>query len=152
VDSGIYLSGGGGDGRTVFESDVTSEIKSARGAGRFGLTLTVEDDIAGEAVRASWKVSEVSGATGAGNDSVDAVGAILGALDDAIVKAPRGNTFVSFNAIKRLVGGGQEKVAAIVEDLEKQGLIKKNFRGKRHHGYVITAAGRREISPLSLVP
>ena len=56
VDSGLYLSDAGGDGKAVFVNTVTSQIKGARSAGCFELELTVADDDQGEAVHASWKV------------------------------------------------------------------------------------------------
>lgn len=57
VDFGLYLSGLSGDGKSVFSNKVESEVKGARGAGRFQLTLTIEDDDNGEAIGASWSVA-----------------------------------------------------------------------------------------------
>jgi site-specific DNA-adenine methylase len=72
VDSGIYLGAPTGDGKTIFETDVTSEIKSARGAGRFSVTLTLEDDLAGEAVKATWAQGGADGSQGpAAQDEAD---------------------------------------------------------------------------------
>ncbi|HEX7941567.1 MAG TPA: hypothetical protein VF488_07160, partial [Gemmatimonadaceae bacterium] len=51
VDSGIYLSDLNGDGSKTFRNVVDSEIKGARSAGRFELSLAIEDDANGEAVR-----------------------------------------------------------------------------------------------------
>jgi hypothetical protein len=61
TDSGLYLGIRDGDGRTKFELDVESEVKGARSAGRFGLSLVVTDDAGGEAVHADWTVSREGG-------------------------------------------------------------------------------------------
>lgn len=59
VDSGFYLSGLDGDGERVFKNKVQSEIKGARSAGYFSLTLTIEDDpVTQTAVRAAWSYSK----------------------------------------------------------------------------------------------
>lgn len=56
TDSGIYFGIRGGDAVAQFKLDVDVEIKGARSAGRFGLTLAIEDNAAGEAMRATWSV------------------------------------------------------------------------------------------------
>lgn len=63
TDSGIYFLDCDGDGVSTFKNTVESEIKGARSAGTFTLELQIEDDIRGEAVRASWKVVREVGAT-----------------------------------------------------------------------------------------
>lgn len=60
VDSGIYLSDLDGDGSNSFRNVVDSEIKGARSAGRFELSLAIEDDDNGEAIKATWSVSRDS--------------------------------------------------------------------------------------------
>jgi hypothetical protein len=57
VDSGLYLEDSAGDGVKLFTNTVVSQVKGARSAGRFKVELAVEDDDAGEAVSAAWKVS-----------------------------------------------------------------------------------------------
>lgn len=64
TDSGVYLSDTKGDGRAEFVNTVDPEVKGARSAGRFTLSLSVTDDDQGEAVRATWTVSRDG--TGAG--------------------------------------------------------------------------------------
>ncbi len=61
VDSGIYFSDLDGDGSNMFRNVVDSEIKGARSAGRFELSLAIEDDDNGEAIRATWSVSRDGG-------------------------------------------------------------------------------------------
>lgn len=57
TDSGIYLGNLDGDGANLFRNIVDSEVKGARSAGRFELTLTIEDNADGEAIRADAVVS-----------------------------------------------------------------------------------------------
>jgi len=61
IDSGIYFLDCDGDGVSTFKNTVESEIKGARSAGIFKLELRIEDDSAGEAVRATWSVTRESG-------------------------------------------------------------------------------------------
>lgn len=57
IDSGIYFGIRGGDGVSRFDLEVDVEIKGARSAGHFGLSLEITDDADGGAVRADWTVS-----------------------------------------------------------------------------------------------
>lgn len=77
VDCGIYLGGLTGDGRNEFGCEVQSEVKGARSAGYFNLTLNVEDDAGGEAIRASWRYSKTAPESSAGSSR--------DAEDDAVV-------------------------------------------------------------------
>jgi hypothetical protein len=71
IDSGIFLDEAeGGDGVTVFVNEITSEIKSARSAGKFELKLTIEDNADGEAINARWNDGK-RGETTATPDTVD---------------------------------------------------------------------------------
>jgi 5S rRNA maturation endonuclease (ribonuclease M5) len=54
IDSGLYIQPGDSDGTNAFAAGVTSQVKSARSAGAFGLELAILDDENGEAVSASW--------------------------------------------------------------------------------------------------
>lgn len=56
IDSGIYLEETDGDETSVFSNIVVSQVKGARSAGRFKLELTVSDNDAGEAIKATWAV------------------------------------------------------------------------------------------------
>lgn len=56
TDSGFYLTALEGDGQQHFELGATSEIKGAKSAGYFGITLDIADDDNREAVRAVWSV------------------------------------------------------------------------------------------------
>lgn len=57
TDSGIYFGLRSGDGKYTLELGVEVEIKGAGGAGRFTVRLDVQDDAHGEAVRASWAMT-----------------------------------------------------------------------------------------------
>jgi len=54
VDSGIYFLDGDKNGEDEWTSSIESEVKGARSAGFFTLTLKVDDDENGEAIRAAW--------------------------------------------------------------------------------------------------
>jgi hypothetical protein len=57
IDSGIYFGELSGDGVHVLTNEVRTELKSARSAGVFDLTLTIQDGPDGTAERAGWAVS-----------------------------------------------------------------------------------------------
>ncbi len=57
VDSGFYLCDLGGDGVSKFENTIESEIKGARSAGKFRLTLELTD-VEDRADRAVWTHSK----------------------------------------------------------------------------------------------
>lgn len=56
VDFGIYLRDLQGDGESTFSNTAESEVKGARAAGVFSITITIEDDATGAAVRATWAI------------------------------------------------------------------------------------------------
>ncbi len=60
IDSGIYLSDTESDDPTVIKNAVDTEIKGARSAGSFDLEMRLEDDEHGEAIKATWTVTQVS--------------------------------------------------------------------------------------------
>lgn len=62
VGYGIYLSNPGGNGETIFKNLVKSETKYGRSAGKFELTLTVEDDRFGHAIKTTWKYEKAGNA------------------------------------------------------------------------------------------
>jgi hypothetical protein len=76
IDSGLYFLDGDGDGVSTFKNTIESGVKGARSAGVFKLELRIEDDHAGEAVRATWAVtrdapgSATKAKTGAADDKV----------------------------------------------------------------------------------
>jgi hypothetical protein len=82
LDCGLYLDGLDTDGRATWTVRATSEIKAAKGAGSFKVTLAVEDNAAGEAMKATWTLDEGE------RTAVDP-----GKLDqDAVLAAVRTNT------------------------------------------------------------
>lgn len=66
VDSGVYLSGLRGNGVTIFTNTLTSEIKGARSAGSFELTLTIVDGPDDRAELATWTLDRGGGIGQAG--------------------------------------------------------------------------------------
>lgn len=56
VDFALYLDGLTGNGVTEFSNTAEVEIKAARGAGTFGLTLEIEDGSGGTAQLATWHI------------------------------------------------------------------------------------------------
>jgi hypothetical protein len=54
IDSGMYIKPKDGNGTNLFCAQVTSQVKNARSAGTFDLSLAIVDDENGEAVRAVW--------------------------------------------------------------------------------------------------
>lgn len=58
MDSGIYFSNLDVKGACIFTNRVLSEVKGAKGAGLFDLTLTIEDDpMTQSAIGAAWQVN-----------------------------------------------------------------------------------------------
>jgi hypothetical protein len=88
IDSGIYLLDCDGDGVGRFKNTVESEIKGARSAGIFTLTLQITDDDSGEAVRAVWSfMREAAAAKPSARATADAAKAERAAADDEKVFA-----------------------------------------------------------------
>lgn len=109
VDSGIYFEDLRGDGQTVFTNRVTSEIKGARGAGVFDLTLTITDDPKTEtAVHAAWTKGDASaGRQAEFADRLAAVkAAIAGSPDQCMTKTD----------LKKIVGGNGQTSGMLIEE------------------------------------
>jgi replicative DNA helicase len=116
TDSGIYLSDLESDDPHVFKNTIDSEIKGARSAGGFTVTLTVEDDEQGEAVKATWAVDrdEVAAKRAAARSRRSE-----GDIQDEIVRVVRSNAegFASKNAIAAVVGGKKATVMKLIGDM-----------------------------------
>lgn len=78
IDAGIYLSGTETDMRTFWKNKVAVEIKEGAGAGRFGLTLWLNNDSEGRAYDGNWDVEKIESTYNQGANEVRA--AILMAL------------------------------------------------------------------------
>lgn len=60
IDGGIYLYDLTGNDEDIFTNSVQSEVKGAKAAGRFSITLKITDDASGSAVKAEWSVERGS--------------------------------------------------------------------------------------------
>lgn len=54
IDGGLYVSPKDSTGGTIFTNACEVELKAAKGAGRFVLTLALRDDVNGEVEHAKW--------------------------------------------------------------------------------------------------
>jgi hypothetical protein len=129
VDSGIYLSDLEGDGSNTFRNAVTSEVKGARSAGRFGLELAVMDDTNGEAVRAVWRADMVQDGAGKEKEKESAqnqaddqavLGAILREAAKGRYKTTTGWREDDGRALHKVA---EKRVALAVRRLETTGLV-----------------------------
>lgn len=114
VDFALYLSGLSGDGESVISNRVESEVKGARGAGYFDLTLTIRDNEHGEAVHAAWTWSKT---TDAERD--------LKKLEDVeakILTVVHGRPMLRIDQVVAAVGGGPQ-TRALVKEMIKRGAL-----------------------------
>lgn len=124
VDGGLYLTDLTGNLETEWTNTGHVEVKAARGAGSFSLTLRVEDDADGEAVRAEW--GHKSGAAKAAMSDADLIVAVLQALDD---QNPRG--WHSTEAIREGAGKKKPTVTRILYELASgtSPMVERGLRG-----------------------
>jgi hypothetical protein len=113
IDSGIYLSNLGGDGRAEFSNDVHSEVKGARGAGELRLMLKIVDGPNGTAERATWHV-EAGGAKV--RESSQAVGDDAKVHNAVVEFAARGE-FYSRRALRDMCGVPERRCTAALDRL-----------------------------------
>lgn len=110
VDGGLYLTDLQGNLETEWTNQGHVEVKAARGVGTFSLTLRVEDDEAGEAVRAEWQYA--SGAAKAALSEADFVVAALTELND---RSP--GAYHSTGAIREMTGKRQQTITRVLYGL-----------------------------------
>jgi hypothetical protein len=119
VDGGIYLSMSKAT-EAEWVNTVVVELKAGRGAGTFGLTLSVEDDENGEAKVARWTYSPE--ATAKGQEELEETAArVLLMLRRAHEQNPPGRQGMSREAIRAGLGVGKAKASAVVDELIRQG-------------------------------
>lgn len=118
IDAGIYFSKLTGDGTNEFINTVQSEVKGAKSAGRFVLTLTIEDGLDGTAVRTAWSTSERDEPK---RDTTDEVQAIVDALADGPLSEAK---------LRRKVGRATAVVRDILAEAKRRGLITKCEGGR----------------------
>lgn len=134
VDSGIYLENLGGDGKTEFYNDVRSQVKSARGAGDFSLTLSITDDDMGQATAARWTVGPYGAKSEAevGDGAAEKLPAVLDALYRRL------GSFMTKEAVRDACKGGNNLVGSALKIAQADGLVEHD----RAKGWRITPRGR----------
>lgn len=138
-DFGVYLSDLAGDGRHTFVNRVDVEVKSARGAGSFTLTLTIEDGEDDTAVAAAWEVGEV----GSGEQDTGDIFDILECLADCEHK---GLAPPTVSVVRKQVGGRKEVVAAKLKTAEERGYVKAERSDGVVRGWTLDDQGRKLLS------
>lgn len=139
VDFGLYLDNLRGDGRQVFTNLVTSEVKGARSAGKFDLTLTITDDANGTATDASYEISEPA----TGKEDTEAVA--IERVQDILQRLFDHGAPLTRDALKRKIGGGTDVLSKSIEKAIKERLIEQCYNGGRPAGYQLTEAGREAV-------
>lgn len=123
VDGGLYLVDLSGNLETEWTNTAHAEVKAARSAGTFSLTLTVDDDDAGEAVKAKWTYGE-SETKAAAMSEADLVVAALTDLND---RTPAG--YHSTTAIRELTGKRQQTISRVLYELLAGRVVERSSRG-----------------------
>lgn len=139
VDGGLYLLDLTGNLETEWVMKAQAEVKRARSAGFFSLTLTVEDDANGEAVAAGWAFDR-SGA-GARDRPVETAAERIEAVAGVLRAADRP---LGVREIERRLNVRHGDVTAPLKDLERDGNAKHTRRG---WVWVSAEAGARSPSP-----
>lgn len=141
VDFGIYLdfdedaSATGGAGPSKFVNVVTSEVKAASDAGKFGLTLTVTDDADGQATDARWSVGDPPAAPTGAAAADEKVAVVCQRLFDHGHPLTRDD-------LRRKIGGAADVLARAIALATEAGYIAVRMNGGRPSGYELTDAGR----------
>lgn len=118
VDGGLYLYDLKQEeaDESHWKNTAFGEVKGAKQAGEFGLSLAVEDDDDGEAIAARWEVTK-GGVKGAETRStVLATLKLLGAGD-----------WVSVEEIRQAVCKSKTTVTAALYDLQREGLAERSI-------------------------
>lgn len=138
VDFGVYLDfDAERSSKDRFVNGVHSEVKGARSAGEFELTLQVVDDAAGHAREASWSIGERrTVADKKADETEDKLATVVQKLFDHGAPMTRDD-------LKRRVGGGTDVLQRTIEEGVKEGLIARAMNGGRSLGYELTREGRK---------
>ncbi len=130
-----------GETRTVFTNTVEAEVKGAKSAGKFPLTLTVEDGPDMSAIRAVWSTGPSAPTTpGEQGEQDQLMTACLEYMMLVEVQAtlPPRTTFHIREKLKK----NQLLVAAALHQAEQDGYVAKHLVKSRQKGWVLTDAGR----------
>jgi hypothetical protein len=137
VDFGLYFSNLRGDGKTEFIALVESEMKAARGAGKFDRSLKITDNEKGNAVRAAFAWSEP--AAGEAAEASD------GKAFDLTLTLFQHGAPLTRDELRRKVKGSTDAIARGLVEAEEDGWITQRFVGQRPAGYEITELGREIV-------
>lgn len=141
VDSGIYLEDLKTPDPATFINTVRSEVKAARGAGMFELTLKIEDNpITDTAVRAKWEWSDKIGAGATvAPEQVNALDDTAREIVDAYYVAEQQRRTPNTQQIRQAVKGGSNTFKVALHVALTRGWLTKDVSGK----YGITVPGRK---------
>jgi len=137
VDSGIYLSGLAGDGVGEIVNRVESEVKGARSAGRFSLTLRIRDGIDGRATHAAWSVDDATAGARRG-PAIDIGDPLVATVAERLLGAP--GMRLTAHEMRRI--GARSRIEPAIDALIRAGLAEVARRGAKHDGFRLTPAGR----------
>jgi hypothetical protein len=140
IDFGIYLDNPRGDRKAEFISRIEGETRSGQQAGAFDLKLSIDDDKNGHAVKATFTWSEAEQPAGEGPKDLAEQRAV-----DVVQKLFDQGAPLTFDELKKKIGGKSDLLMKAVEIAEEEGWIARRFHGQRSAGYEITEGGKRLI-------
>jgi hypothetical protein len=142
VDGGIYMSLSKAT-ETEWVNTVEVELKAARGAGTFGLTLNVADDENGEATWAQWTYARETTSKGQA-ELTEQVDRLVALLEAAYRENEPGRRGLNRETIRTALGGIRTaKVSAVVAEAVKQG----RARHDRSEGGTVFNPTPEEVAP-----
>lgn len=142
LDAIISLRELRGNGENIFTNDVVTQIKNAKGAGKFPLTLTIKDDAEGTAVHAAWTIADETAPKPDAQTFDELVVACLEHMLMCELKKERPQTN---DLIRKAVTRKYELVAAAMIEAERDGFVLKNTVGIKHVGWLLTDRGRDHV-------
>jgi hypothetical protein len=144
VDSGIYLEDLRGNETTVFTNTVRSQVKSARSAGAFELTLTIDDDSNGEAKHATW-TKGISGETAPALADIETwEETALRCIECIAVNTAKRLPAMTRDQVRKEVKQKTDTVRLAVEYAIKQRWIERD----RNYKLVLTELGQRRVEQM----
>ena len=148
LDAIISLRDLCGNGETVFTNTVVTQIKNAKSAGKFQLTLTIRDDKDGTAQHAAWSHGEqITPEIAASFDEL--VLQCLEHMATAEIKKERAQTN---ELIRKAVRSKNTMVSAAMLEAERAGFALGHRVGNRRVGWLLTDAGRHYVRKATETP
>jgi regulatory protein RepA len=144
VDGGVYMSLND-DTESHWMNKVVVELKAAKGAGRFTLTLDVQDDENGEARDARWAFArqDVSKA----GDDLQAK--IIGLLRAESQRSPLSPVPIPTDMVRARVRGQTWRVQDALKNLATARRARQVFVGRKSRGWVYVPAPE-ELDPMGI--